>query len=271
MTRRFTILGCGSSGGVPRPALGWGVCDPEQSEKPAPPHLAAGRATRSDGRHASPGRYLARSARAAARRRRRSGSTPCFIRTSTPTTPTASTTCADCSFVTAGAIDVYLDARTSQVDACALRLLLPVATGQRVSADRDRASPRPGPAVHDRRGRAARSPPCRILQEHGDIASLGFRFGALAYSCDLSHLPEAGADGACRRSRCGSWMRCATGPIPAISASTMRWAGSSASSPRRAILTNLHSDLDYEELKRRLPPHVEPAFDGMIVELAADR
>ena len=28
MTLQFTILGCGSSGGVPRPALGWGVCDP---------------------------------------------------------------------------------------------------------------------------------------------------------------------------------------------------------------------------------------------------
>jgi phosphoribosyl 1,2-cyclic phosphate phosphodiesterase len=28
MTLTFTILGCGSSGGVPRPALGWGVCDP---------------------------------------------------------------------------------------------------------------------------------------------------------------------------------------------------------------------------------------------------
>ncbi|MGZ8324444.1 MAG: MBL fold metallo-hydrolase, partial [Rhodoplanes sp.] len=29
MTLTFTILGCGSSGGVPRPALGWGVCDPD--------------------------------------------------------------------------------------------------------------------------------------------------------------------------------------------------------------------------------------------------
>src|SRR5207248_338243 len=28
MTLKFTILGCGSSGGVPRPALGWGACDP---------------------------------------------------------------------------------------------------------------------------------------------------------------------------------------------------------------------------------------------------
>src|SRR5271165_732119 len=29
MTLSITILGCGSSGGVPRPALGWGACDPK--------------------------------------------------------------------------------------------------------------------------------------------------------------------------------------------------------------------------------------------------
>src|SRR5881296_744483 len=28
MSLKFTILGCGSSGGVPRPALGWGDCNP---------------------------------------------------------------------------------------------------------------------------------------------------------------------------------------------------------------------------------------------------
>src|SRR5262249_60070043 len=31
-----------------------------------------------------------------------------------------------------------------------------------------------------------------VRQQHGDIASLGFRFGPLAYSCDLSGLPEGG-------------------------------------------------------------------------------
>jgi phosphoribosyl 1,2-cyclic phosphate phosphodiesterase len=36
--------------------------------------------------------------------------------------------------------------------------------------------------------------------------------------------------------------------------------------PRRGILTNLHLDLDYETLRRELPPGVEPAYDGMIVE-----
>ena len=36
--------------------------------------------------------------------------------------------------------------------------------------------------------------------------------------------------------------------------------------PRRAILTNLHIDLDYETLKRELPEGVEPAYDGMRIE-----
>jgi phosphoribosyl 1,2-cyclic phosphate phosphodiesterase len=36
--------------------------------------------------------------------------------------------------------------------------------------------------------------------------------------------------------------------------------------PRRAILTNLHTDLDYETLRAKLPAHVTPAYDGMRVE-----
>ena len=35
--------------------------------------------------------------------------------------------------------------------------------------------------------------------------------------------------------------------------------------PRRAILTNLHADLDYEVLRGKLPVHVVPAFDGMTI------
>jgi phosphoribosyl 1,2-cyclic phosphate phosphodiesterase len=37
--------------------------------------------------------------------------------------------------------------------------------------------------------------------------------------------------------------------------------------PRRAILTNLHTDLDYEQLCTELPAHVTPAFDGLVLEL----
>jgi phosphoribosyl 1,2-cyclic phosphate phosphodiesterase len=37
--------------------------------------------------------------------------------------------------------------------------------------------------------------------------------------------------------------------------------------PRRAILTHMHTDLDYQRLKSELPSHVEPGFDGMQIEL----
>jgi phosphoribosyl 1,2-cyclic phosphate phosphodiesterase len=37
--------------------------------------------------------------------------------------------------------------------------------------------------------------------------------------------------------------------------------------PRRAILTNLHADLDYDVLRKALPPNVEPAFDGLTISL----
>ncbi len=36
--------------------------------------------------------------------------------------------------------------------------------------------------------------------------------------------------------------------------------------PKRAILTNLHTDLDYETLRKRLPDHIVPAYDGMRIE-----
>ena len=37
--------------------------------------------------------------------------------------------------------------------------------------------------------------------------------------------------------------------------------------PKMSILTNLHSDLDYQKLKRKLPKNVVPAFDGLSVNL----
>jgi phosphoribosyl 1,2-cyclic phosphate phosphodiesterase len=38
-------------------------------------------------------------------------------------------------------------------------------------------------------------------------------------------------------------------------------------SPKKAILTNLHTDLDYDELKKKLPHNVIPAHDGLTVNL----
>jgi phosphoribosyl 1,2-cyclic phosphate phosphodiesterase len=37
--------------------------------------------------------------------------------------------------------------------------------------------------------------------------------------------------------------------------------------PKRAVLTNLHIDLDYDTLLKELPPGVEPAYDGMLLPI----
>ena len=96
------------------------------------------------------------------------------------------------------------------------------------------------------------------------IHSLGFRFGPIAYSSDVNHLSEEafaileGVD---------IWivdaLRYTPHPTHANVATALEWIA--RVKPRRAILTNMHIDLDYETLKRELPPGVEPAFDGMMV------
>ena len=105
-----------------------------------------------------------------------------------------------------------------------------------------------------------------FLQRHGEIDSLGFRFGDLAYSSDLSDLPDfsetalAGLD---------TWIVDALRYTPHPSHFTvdeaLTWI--ERVKPKRAVLTNLHSDLDYEVLRARLPDHVVPAYDGMKFEL----
>jgi phosphoribosyl 1,2-cyclic phosphate phosphodiesterase len=119
--------------------------------------------------------------------------------------------------------------------------------------------------VHGRGGAIHALP---ILQEHGDIASLGFRFGAMAYSCDLSGLPQesiaalAGLD---------LWVVDALRyrPHPSHLSLDEALAWIERIKPTRAILTNLHSDLDYDELRSKLPAHVTPAYDGLAVDLPA--
>jgi phosphoribosyl 1,2-cyclic phosphate phosphodiesterase len=36
---------------------------------------------------------------------------------------------------------------------------------------------------------------------------------------------------------------------------------------KRALLTHMTMELDYAALKRELPAHIEPAYDGMVVHV----
>ena len=38
-------------------------------------------------------------------------------------------------------------------------------------------------------------------------------------------------------------------------------------SPKKTILTNMHSDLDYDQLKNKLPKNIIPGYDGLTVNL----
>lgn len=104
-----------------------------------------------------------------------------------------------------------------------------------------------------------------IAQDHGSVTSFGFRFGDVAYSNDVVSLSEeafASLQGV------KLWivdaMRYRPHPTHAHVARTLEWIA--RLKPERAVLTNLHIDLDYQTLRRELPAGVEPAYDGMVLE-----
>jgi len=104
-----------------------------------------------------------------------------------------------------------------------------------------------------------------IRQKHGNITSLGFRFGDLAYSNDVVSLDEeAFAALAGIKVWIVDALRYTPHPSHSHLAQTLEWIA--RVKPERAILTNMTIDLDYNRLKAELPPGVEPAYDGMVIE-----
>lgn len=103
-----------------------------------------------------------------------------------------------------------------------------------------------------------------FLVDHGSIEALGFRIGPLAYIPDAVALPDA------------AWARITRAPCLVVDAlrrtphpthahldMTLDWI--SRAQPDHAVLTNMHVDLDYQTLTAELPPRVEPAYDGMVL------
>ena len=100
--------------------------------------------------------------------------------------------------------------------------------------------------------------------QHGNITALGFRIGDLAYLPDVSEIPE------------NVWptleglkvwivdaLRRAPHPSHSHLANTLDWI--ERARPARAILTNMHVDLDYATVLAETPDHVTPAHDGLVV------
>jgi phosphoribosyl 1,2-cyclic phosphate phosphodiesterase len=120
------------------------------------------------------------------------------------------------------------------------------------------------PIVIDGKGGPIEAVPFTVL--HGNMAVLGFRIGDVAYTPDISSLN----DGSHRwLADLDLWIVDALRDTPHPShftvAEALAWI--ERLKPRRAILTNMHVDLDYATLRRTLPAGVEPAYDGLSIRI----
>ncbi|MEZ5996703.1 MAG: MBL fold metallo-hydrolase [Hyphomonadaceae bacterium] len=262
-TLRVTVLGCGSSGGVPRATGDWGACDPNEPRN---------RRTRC-------GLLLQKWSGAAA-----SAEQATTVLIDTPP---------DLRLQLAGAGPSHLDAvlishdhadQTNGFDDVRAffikqRRRVPVwidePTRQTFMRRFGYAFMSEGgyPAiVHDAGHMAPLVPvlidgpggPMELLpldQDHGFSRSLGFRAGPIAYSNDLVSMPEQSFE---QLGGLDLWivdaLRDKPHPTHAHVARSLEWI--ERLKPRHAVLTNMHIDLDYQALKARLPPGVEPAYDG---------
>ena len=266
MTLTATILGCGSSAGVPRPALGWGACDP-----------------------ANPRNRRRRCSLLVERTGHDGGRTRVLIDTSPDLREQlldANVDWLDGVFFTHEHADhthgiddlrsLYIHRRRRldlYLDEAAARVVLhrfgycfvtppdseypPIAIEHRIAPDKPIT-------VKGAGGEIVVLP---FLQDHGDIPSLGFRFDGLAYSSDLIGLPDASLPAL---ADLDIWivdaLRYRPHPSHFSVDDALRWI--ERIDPVRAVLTNLHADLDYASLKASLPAQVEPAYDGMQIEIS---
>ncbi len=105
-----------------------------------------------------------------------------------------------------------------------------------------------------------------FIQDHGFSPSLGYRFGEFAYSTDVVDLDDdafAALDGV------KIWVVDATREEPHPSHAhldrALGWIERLA--PEKAYLTHMNHQMDYDSLMSRLPEGVEPAYDGLVIEL----
>ena len=97
---------------------------------------------------------------------------------------------------------------------------------------------------------------------HGTIDALGFRVGGMAYTPDIDGVP---AQSMAALENLDLWIVDALRRTPHPShwslPQTLEWIV--RMKPKRAVVTNLHVDLDFATLERELPAHVQPAYDGL--------
>ena len=108
-------------------------------------------------------------------------------------------------------------------------------------------------------------------QDHTTCLSLGFRFGDFAYSPDVKKLDARALD---ILKGVETWIVDGGGyqdnnPTHANIAEVAAWT--EIVKPKMTYLTVLSKHMDYKTLCEELPPHIRPAYDGMVVEMGGNR
>ena len=264
-TLSLRILGCGSSGGVPRVGSGWGACDPAEP------------------------RNRRRRCSVLVERRGEGGPTTLLVATS----PDLREQLLDAGVDRLDAVlftHAHAD-HTHGIDdlrplVIQMRRRIPVyADGLTRSLLEARfgycftqAPTSDYPPILEMRdlpegtsvrldGEGGRIEALPLPLEHGNEAALGFRFGAVAYVPDVSLIPPA-SENALHGLDLLVIDALRDIPHPTHYSVSDALALVERVRPARAILTNLHTDLDYRSLARRLPAGVEPAYDGLVAEVA---
>ncbi len=264
MSTVLTILGCGSSGGVPRIGGDWGSCDPENPRN----------------------RRLRCSVMI--EKRVRAGTTRLLIDTSPDLRQQmlqASVRELDAVLFTHEHADhthgidelrafylrqrrrvpVWADELTGQMLTSRFAYCFYTAPGSDYPPILDLHRMTAGETVAiEGAGGVMEALPFKV--EHGSIEALGFRIGGCAYTPDLNGVP---ADSLAALAGLDVWIVDALKRTPHPShlslPETLDWIA--RIKPRRAIITNMHVDMDYATLRRELPANVEPAHDGLQVEI----
>ncbi|MCR9088258.1 MAG: MBL fold metallo-hydrolase [Rhodobacteraceae bacterium] len=261
---RLTILGCGSSGGVPRLGGIWGDCDP------ANPRNRRRRCSLLIERHTE------------------AGTTRVLIDTS----PDLRAQLLDAGVGTLDAV-VYTHSHADHVHGLDDLRMIVFNTRKRLRVWADAStqtdimsrfgyafvqpegSPYPpilemetiaGDVTVTGDGGPVTLHPIRV--NHGSIDALGFRIGGVAYLPDVADIPKESWP-LLRGLDC--WildsLRRTPHPSHAHLERSLEWIAEAA--PARAVLTNMHIDLDYATVEAETPPHITPAYDGMVLSFPA--
>ena len=260
----ITILGCGSSGGVPRPALGWGACNPDN------PKNHRRRCSILVERHGAEGKTQLLVDTSPDLREQLLGADvqklDGILFTHEHADHTHGIDDLRGLFIRhRRRLDAWLDEPTSRAMHARFGYCFMTPPGSEYPPilNEHRLVPGKPVTIEGDGGPIAALP---VLQDHGDIPSLGFRFGNVAYSADLVGMPH---ETAAALLGLDLWIVDALRHTPHPShfslSQALEWIG--RLKPKRAVLTNMHTDLDYDALRETLPAGIVPGYDGMQISV----